>query len=310
MLDHNRTTETLAELNDEHDALRSSWGIETEYGRLSDVMLCAPSHMRPVPCCSVTVQALKRGFEHSVQKAVHQHRALVRAFEVAGVRCHIVQPDPTLPDACFARDAVTMTPWGLLELRPAAAHRSGEARQVCDAVRRRGVPIAGRIDEGNVEGGDVCFLRPGLVAIGCSGDRTNEAGAQALATFFERRGWRSIICPFDPHFLHLDTQFTMLDERRALACVDVLDDEFLRVIERLGIDLVPVTYKEVQKLGANILSLGEGRIVAAAENERINDVLADLGYDVIPVDLDQFTSCGGGVHCLSMPLAREAAARR
>lgn len=289
---------------------RPRWGVDSEHGRLTDVMLCSPAHLSPVPCCSATVAALRRGFEHSPTRAVHQHGALQRALEGAGVRCHVVPAVPGLADLCFARDTTFMTPWGLLELRPAAAHRGPEIDQVVTTARGWGVPIVGHLDQGSAEGGDICIVRPGLVAIGCSGVRTDDAGARALASFFEQRGWRAIICPFDPHFLHLDTQFAMLDDTRALACVDVLDDEFIHIVERLGIELVPVSYKEAQTLAANVLSIGGGRVIAAAENERVNAALDALGYDIIAVELDQFTNCGGGVHCLTMPLARAPVAPR
>jgi N-dimethylarginine dimethylaminohydrolase len=36
----------------------------------------------------------------------------------------------------------------------------------------------------------------------------------------------------------------------------------------------------------------------------VNATLEQLGYSVIRLDIDQFTRCGGGMHCLTMPLAR------
>ena len=284
---------------------RSPWGVDSEHARLTDVLLCAPTQLEPVPCCSVTEANLRKGFRTSADRALAQHRDLARALELRGVRCHIVPPLPGLPDLAFARDSTLMTPWGLLGLNLAAVHRLAETRHVVAVARSWGVPSIGRIEEGTIEGGDVCLVRPGVVIIGCSGARTSETGARALSRLFERHGWRAIIYRFDPHFLHLDTQFAMLDERRALAAVDVLDDEFIAEVEALGIELVPVSYKEVQRLGANVLSLGGGRIVTAADNRRVNGVLGRLGYEVIAVKLDQFTGCGGGVHCLTMPLGRD-----
>lgn len=285
----------------------AAWGADSEYGVLTDVLLCAPTHLKPVPCCAVTTANLRRGFDYSVGEAIRQHHALEAVLRASGVRCHLVGGSPELPDLAFARDATLMTPWGLVELNLAAEHRRPEGRHVARYAEAFGVPRLGRIDGGTVEGGDVCLVRPGTVIIGCSGERTSPEGARALAALFERHGWRAYVHAFDPHFLHLDTQFAMLDAGRALAAVDVLDDDFLAFVDGLGIDLVPVTYKEVQQLGANVLSLGGGRILSAASNWRVNRVLIGLGYDVAAVDLSQFTACGGGVHCLTLPLARDAA---
>ena len=280
------------------------WSVDSEYGRLTDVMLSAPPHLELVPCNAVSIENHRNGVTCSPDLALEQHSKLVRALEAEGVRCRLVPPAQNLPDLSFTRDAVLMTPWGLLGLNPAVGHRGDEVAHILDSARNRGVPILGRIQEGTVEGGDVCILRPGVVAIGWSGERTNERGANALARIFEQRGWRSILCPFDPHFLHLDTQFTLLDRNRAVACVDALDEAFLLEIQALGIELVPVSFEEVQKLGGNLVSLGESRVLSSADNVRVNAELERLGYEVIAVDIDQFTRCGGGVHCLTMPLAR------
>jgi N-dimethylarginine dimethylaminohydrolase len=74
----------------------------------------------------------------------------------------------------------------------------------------------------------------------------------------------------------------------------------------LGIELLPATPDEVDRLEANLLSLGGCRMVAPAGDTRINRLLRRLGHDLIEVEIDQFVRCGGGVHCLTMPLARAA----
>ena len=280
------------------------WGVNSEFGRLRDVLLAAPTHLEMVPCCDVTIKGLSEGLECSTPVATRQHEALVAALEGLGVRCHLAPAAQDLPDLTFTRDACVMTPWGLLELNPAVAHRRAEVGHIRAAAQALGVPVLGRLSAGTAEGGDVCVLRPGLVVVGFSGQRTNEAGAKALAAVFENRGWQAILYRFDPHFLHLDTQFSMVDERRALACVEALDAGFVQQIEAAGIELIPVSYDEVQRLGANVVSLGGGRILSAADNGRVNRLLGKLGYDVTSVEIDQFTRCGGGIHCLTLPLSR------
>jgi N-dimethylarginine dimethylaminohydrolase len=162
------------------------------------------------------------------------------------------------------------------------------------------------MNSGHVEGGDICLLRPDVVIIGWSGERTDERGAECLARLFEGRGWRAILYRVDPHFLHLDTQFTVLDKNVALACVEALHWRFVAELKGLGVDLIPVTPDETLALGGNVLSLGGKRVVSPADNLRVNAELERRGFAVTPVDVDQFTRCGGGVHCLTLPLARSA----
>jgi N-dimethylarginine dimethylaminohydrolase len=280
------------------------WGVNSEYGLLQDVMLCAPDHLEVIPCNTVSRDSIAQGLACSPDLAARQHQDLVKALTSEGVRCHFVPSAPGYADLSFTRDSTLMTPWGLLELSLSERHRAGEPAHVAAAAAAWGVPMLGRIDEGRVEGGDVCLVRPGTVAIGWSGDRTDSAGALALARVFRARGWDAILTGFDPHFLHLDTLFTMLDRDRAVACIDALEPAFLDRIRALGIRLIPVGADEVARLGANILSLGAGRLFSAADNLRLNRELTRAGYLVTALDVDQFTRCGGGLHCLTMPLSR------
>jgi N-dimethylarginine dimethylaminohydrolase len=145
------------------------------------------------------------------------------------------------------------------------------------------------------------------VLIGRSGDRTDEAGAMALGDMFEQKGWGVIHAGFDPAFLHLDTLLTMVSPDCAVACTAALDDALLARLGQLGIGIIPASIEEVGALGANLLSLGDDRLVAPEGNDRLNAMLAASGFEIIPVALDQFTRCGGGAHCLTMPLARRDA---
>ena len=293
--------------DDRPSAPATRWGVASETGRLTDVLVAAPAYLEMVPCNAVTRDSLANGLLASPVLAARQHRALVAALERAGVRCHFVPPVAGLADLCFTRDAILVAPWGLIELRPAAAHRRAEPAHVGRAAVALGVPHHGRVAEGAIEGGDVCLLRDGVVLIGRSGDRTDEIGARALGGMFERQGWEVIHVDFDPAFLHLDTLLTMVSPDCAVACPAALGDDVLARLGGLGIGIIPASIEEVGALGANLLSLGEGRLLAPESNDRLNAMLTASGFDVVPVALDQFTRCGGGAHCLTMPLARRPA---
>ena len=280
------------------------FGVDSEYGRLTHVLLCAPDHLAMVPCNSVTKEAIRTGLQTDGALAKAQHADLVRALQDAGAETLVVTAAPSSPDQTFARDTTLMTPWGLVGLRPGAFHRRGEVEHVlCQAIAA-GVPILDRIDRGLVEGGDVCILRPGLVVIGVTGNRTNEEGAEALAAIFRRRGWRAMLYRFDAHFLHLDTIFAMVDAGLALGCRDVLDDAFMDAMAREGVEILPVGYKAARRLGCNVVALGDRRVLTSVDNADVNSQLEARGYELVKLDVSQFTRCGGGLHCLTMPLAR------
>ena len=283
------------------------WGASSETGRMTDVLLSAPAHLEMVPCNDVTRDNIAKGLRTAPAVAGRQHDRFAAALARAGVRCHFADPVDGLPDLSFTRDSVLMSPWGLIELRPSAEHRRAETRHVAAVVKALGVPVQHRVAEGTVEGGDVCLLRDGVVVIGHSNERTNFTGAKSLGALFEARGWEVIHTRFDPRFLHLDTIMAMVADRVAVVCPEALEDTLLARLGELGIELVTASVEEVGQLGANLLSLGDGRVVAASGSGRIAAILASRGLDVIEVDIDQFTRCGGGPHCLTMPLARRAA---
>jgi N-dimethylarginine dimethylaminohydrolase len=283
-------------------------GPVSEYGVLEEVLVASPQHLSIVPCNRVSEDALEKGHLSCTVRAKAQHRSLVAELTDAGVRVLTVKPVANLPDLAFTRDSTLMTPWGLVGLRPGATHRRGEVEVVLQAARAAALPILGRIKAGCIEGGDVCLLRPGYVAIGISGQRTDRVGAQALGTLFEGRGWKVIHTPVDPDLLHLDTHFCMLDRNLALGCVEKLDHAFLEEVDRLGIKVVPVRADEVADLGCNVLSLGRHRIITAGSAPRVDQALRELGFAVRTLALDEFTQCGGGVHCLTMPLQRSSSA--
>jgi len=279
--------------------------IVSETDILTDVVLCPPHHLAPVPCCAVTRTHIDQGFDTCTDEALQQHATLTTTLMKAGIRCHILTPSPDLPDMCFTRDIGVSTPWGMVALNPAMSHRRGEVSALIEACERWNMPVR-RIAQGTLEGGDICIAREGLLIMGMSGERSSAAGVEEFAAPFRASGWDILICPFHADHLHLDTIFCMLDERTALACTDVLDDGFPDAMAARGIRLLPVSYKEARGLGCNILSIDGRTIVTAAGHERVAHMIADAGFEPVAVDIPEFTACGGGIHCLTMPLAREA----
>ena len=283
-------------------------GVWSESDRLTEVLLCRPTYLEAVPCCSVTRESLCDGFAPSIVEATRQHMMLEAILEANGIATRLLPAQPGMPDLCFTRDSAVMTPWGLLGLNPASPHRRLEPAQMMVFARNAKLPTLGTIEIGTVEGGDVCIARDGLLVVGWSGERTSQRGAEAVCELFAAAGWRTMTYRFDPHFLHLDTQFCMVDDDLALACVDVLHDDFLRAMTAEGIEMIPVSYKEARRMGCNLLALGGRRVIASAGNIRVAAELRRHGVRVEMVEVSQFERCGGGVHCLTMPIARTRSA--
>ncbi len=286
----------------------SSQAIATPYvagetDLLTDVLLCPPRHLAPVPCCAVTRHHLDQGHVTRREEALRQHAALVEALERQKVRCHMLPPCADLPDMCFTRDVGVATPWGMVALNPAMAHRREEVDALIRACSGWGIPVR-NIVEGTIEGGDICVARDGLLILGMSGERSSTAGVEAFAAPFRAAGWDVLICPFDADHLHLDTIFCMVDREEAIGCVELLDPAFVRAVEDRGISILPMPASLAASLGCNILSLGQRRILTSASDAIVTSMLRQAGYAVEAIEISQFAACGGGIHCLTQPLRR------
>ena len=276
------------------------WTVSSETGVLTNVLLCRPDHYHWIDTNAVAHQTLAKQAAFDAAAAILQYDGLVAALESAGVTCHYLKPEPHLPYQPYTRDSSQTTPWGpvLTQLRMPA--RRGEYASVIDFHDE----FFAYASKGTVEGGDIHIIRPGLLLIGHSGVRTDADGAAQFANLFAARDWSVRMQPFAEHFLHLDVLFCMATDRLAVACTDVLGDDFAAWAAANGIELLPANYAEVMAMSCNLLALGNNRVISPAHSVRINAQLRARGVIVIDPPLDLFAAGGGSVHCLTMPLNR------
>jgi dimethylargininase len=61
-----------------------------------------------------------------------------------------------------------------------------------------------------------------------------------------------------------------------------------------------------EESGSHVVDLGDGRLLIAASAPRSAQLIADLGYTPIPVDISEFEKLEGCVTCLSVRLRHNA----
>jgi len=279
------------------------WCVESETGVLRDVLLCPPDHYSWIAANAVAEHTLRAGAALDRAVLTAQFDGLVTALRDAAVTCHFLQPDPHLPYQAYTRDSSQTTPWGPVLTQMRKPQRRGEVGAV---VRFYGGEFWNFATAGTLEGGDIHIIRPGLAVIGWSGVRTSQAGAEQLAGWLRAAGWDVRLQAFAAHFLHLDVLFCMATPTLAVACTEVLGDEFTEFLQANGIAVEPASYREVMEMSCNLLSLGGNRVISPAHSTRINAALRARAVQVIDPPLDQFAQGGGSVHCMTMPLRRDA----
>ena len=281
-----------------------AWGVDSEYGSLLDVLLCAPENYKWGATSAISRATLASGRAFEPEAAVAQHAEMVSAYEQAGVRCHFLEPDEHLPYQVFTRDSSTMGPGGTVVTAPNQSWRRGEYAAVIRFHQEAGIPIRGMISAGSLEGGDVVLVEPGAVMIGNGESRTEEAAARQLAGWFEEDGWEARVQPIPERYVHLDVLVSILAPKLAAVCVDELPSGGLAWLRSKGFEVIEISALQAFSLGVNAISLGDDRILSAAGAD-LNDELRARGFEVLDPELDMFTLGGGGPHCLAQALRRE-----
>jgi N-dimethylarginine dimethylaminohydrolase len=158
-----------------------AWGVDSEHGRLLDVLVCRPDNFRWLPTSAISRATLESGRRFDGALARRQHAAMVATYEEAGVRVHFLEPDAALPYQVFARDSSAMTPGGAVITQLHQWWRRGEYAAAIGFYQGNKIPIRGMITAGALEGGDVMILEPGCAVIGAGEARTQEPAARQLA---------------------------------------------------------------------------------------------------------------------------------
>ena len=283
----------------------TAWGVNSEYGRLHDVLLCRPDHFRWLPTSSISKATLASGavFDHDL--AVRQHAEMVAAYEDAGVTVHFLEPDPALPYQVYARDSSFMAPKGAVVTQMAQWWRRGEYAPVIRFYQENDIPIFEMVTAGSFEGGDFDVIEPGCVLIGYCGERTQEQAARQVGGWLETEGWEVVLEPIAEHYVHIDLMVCMLAPKLAAVCLETTSDRVLGWLRSKGIELLPVSYRDTMKLGCNVVALGGDRVLSTAESKDLNEKLRTLGFTVYDPDVSMFTLGGGGVHCMCQALRRD-----
>jgi len=253
------------------------------------------------------------GFSHSPDFAVAQaqHDALCRILQEAAAEVIQLPPSASLTlDAVYTHDASIPTDFGLILMNPGKASRVPEAQQHVDFCRELGIPALGAVNApGTSEAGDIVWLDAKTLLVG-RGYRTNAAGISQLRALLQPRGGEVLSAPL-PHgqgpsaCLHLMSLISLLDENTALVDLPGLAVETVELLQARGYRFVEIDASERETLACNVLSLGDRRLVAIAENEKTNQRLRAGGFEVYTFPASEICINGsGGPTCLTRPLLR------
>ncbi|KPI19900.1 Dimethylargininase [Actinobacteria bacterium OK074] len=221
--------------------------------------------------------------------ALEQWDAYAAALRAHGWETVEVEPADDCPDSVFVEDAVVVYRNVALITRPGAASRREETGGVEEAVARLGCSVNWVWDPGTLEGGDV--LKIGDTIYVGRGGRTNAAGIQQLRAVFEPLGARIVAVPVS-RVLHLKSAVTALHDGTVIGHIPVVDRPAL----------FPRFLSVPEESGGHVVLLDGAKLLIAASAPKTADLLADLGYEPVVVDISEFEKLEGCVTCLSVRL--------
>jgi len=249
--------------------------------------------------------------EPTIGIAEMEHALLRQALESADCEILVLEETEGLTlDAIYVHDASLLTDIGAICLRMGKTARAAEAAAHRAFYETRAVPVAGTMEEpGKAEAGDIVWLDPATLLVG-HGFRTSAAGMEWLRRLLAPHGVEVLSAPLPygsgpESCLHLMSLMSMLDEKTILVDLPLLSVETVELVRARGFRLAEIEASERATLAANVLSLGNQRLLALEENPRTNARLQKMGFEVITFPGAEIgINGGGGPTCLTRPLLR------
>lgn len=283
----------------------------SEHGRLLDVIV---KHPREAFGSDARIDAQWRELNFleapSLASAATEYDSFLEAVRGSGTNVRFLpDSDDTGLDSLYARDASVVTPNGIVLCRMGKAQRTGEPAAQKRAFESWGIPIAGRIEApGRLEGGDVVWLTPTLVAVG-RGYRTNDDGIAQFARLVGA-GVEVLTVPL-PHWrgagdvFHLMSIISPVDDDLAVVYSPLMPVPFRERLLASGFDFVEVPEAEFDSMGANVLAVAPRLCVMVAGNPETRRRLEAAGATVHEYQGREISlKGGGGPTCLTRPISR------
>jgi len=225
-----------------------------------------------------------------VDLAREQHHDYLAALAAHGWDPRPVAPADDHPDAVFVEDAVVVVDDLAVLTRPGAPARRGEVAGAEATASQLGLRLARIEAPATLDGGDV--LQVGRTVYVGRGGRTDAGGVRQLRALLAPLG-RTVVPVALNQVLHLKSAVTALPDGTLIGLPGLVDPTGL-----------PSLRLPPEEPGAHVVLLGEAELLIAASAPQTAAWLADLGFDVVSVDIGEFEKLEGCVTCLSVLVPR------
>jgi len=220
------------------------------------------------------------------EKALEQHEGYCNALIKCGLELTILDADLKYPDGCFVEDTAIVTKEVAIITRPGALSRLGEEIEISKILSRLKKTVT--IEHpGHVDGGDILRMEDHFF-IGRS-KRTNREGAAQLMTILSEYGYTSSEITVET-VPHLKSGITYLGLGNFISI-----DEFSKKIGAYNIIAVDPN----ENYSSNCLPVNDHLLISKGF-PKSKQKIAELGYNLIEVEMSEFRKMDGALTCLSL----------
>lgn len=231
------------------------------------------------------------------ERALEQHAVLVKTLRYFGVETIVLDPHGEDSYETAAADAAVAFEDGATIVRPTPMARRAEADRMEAEFARLDVPLAGHIvAPGLLDGTDV-LLAGGTAFVG-AGKRGNALGRSGFAAVAGAHGYRVVEVPLAPGAPALAAVAGAVAADTLVLAADQVDPAAFAGFKT-------VVLERGEELGAGVLCLGEGHVLADIRFRTALTALRRAGATVESLDLYEFGKIGITPSMLALSLKRD-----
>jgi N-dimethylarginine dimethylaminohydrolase len=297
-----------------------AWGLDNDVGRIRAILMHRPGDEMKIIDPAKRIESIgsfgdmERGWYFQsetlppIAEMQAQHDALAQALSARGVEVHRVDGvGGGRLKSCYTRDPLIMVKGGAIVCRMGARIRRGEELAITRTLARLGIPILRTLQGTAVmEGGSFAWIDPATAVIGC-GIRVNREGAAQVGEVLRRQGVELIVIDLAGYDIHIDGSFQMIAKDLALVDPSGLPYSFLEKLKERKVRTIEISPAD-DKWIVNSLAVAPGELIMPeGATNRTLDKLAAAGVTWTTLPYGAMQLNGGGIHCSTTPLIRDAA---
>ena len=240
--------------------------------------------------------------------AMEQWHHLYNIYQQLGYDIHVIEGVPEFPDMVFCANQSfpfldQNNQYSVILSKMASPFRVGEVKHIAQWYEQQGYHLIHQTDppvEFEGMGDAIWHPHKNILYIGY-GFRTNK---KALI-----RAANCISCDviglelIKPHFYHLDTALSVINEHTALYVEEAFSEEGKKILSTMFSKLISVPLEEAQIGFVTNGHCPDGsNFIVQKGNSITKKQLEDIGIRVWELDTSEFLKSGGSVFCMKMML--------